>query len=52
MKFKNWLLINEGMINVSAKIYTQVITDYFEKLKEYKALGEIRASTKSYPLID
>jgi len=52
MKFKNWLLINEGMIKVSAKIYTQVITDYFEKLKEYKAFGEIRASTKSYPLIN
>jgi hypothetical protein len=52
MKFKNWLLINEGMINVSAKIYTQVINDYFEKLREYEAFGGIRASTKSYPLID
>lgn len=52
MNFKNWLLINEGMINVSAKIYTQVINDYFEKLREYKALGKMRVSTESYPLID
>jgi len=52
MNFKKWLLISEGMINVSAKIYTGVITDYFKKLQEYKAFGEIRVSTKSYPLID
>ena len=52
MNFKNWLILNEGMINVSAKIYTQVINDYFEKLREYKALGKMRVSTESYPLID
>ena len=52
MNFKNWLILNEGMINVSAKIYTQVITDYFEKLREYKALGKMRVSTESYTLID
>ena len=52
MNFKHWLILNEGMINVSAKIYTEVITDYFEKLREYKALGKMRVSTESYPLID
>lgn len=52
MNFKIWLLINEGIINVSENIYAQIANDYFEKLKEYKAFGKIKISTKRYTLIN